>query len=94
MDPATDGIFAASDMIAMATLRLLHERGHRVPDDIAIVGFDGLPMITQTVPQLTSIRQDIAGGAQTMVASLLKRMAGEDTPSTIMAPELIAAESA
>ena len=94
MDPATDGIFAASDVIAMGTVRLLHERGRKVPDDIAIVGFDDLPLATQTVPQLTTIRQDIAGGAQIMVESLLGRIAGRDVPSTVMVPELVVRESA
>ncbi len=94
MDPAVDGIFAASDVIAMATLRLLHETGRKVPGDIALVGFDDLPLATQTVPQLTTIHQDIAGGARAMVASLMRRIAGEDVPSTVMAPELIVRESA
>jgi len=94
MDPAIDGIFAGSDVIAMATLRLLHERGRKVPEDIALVGFDDLPMATQTVPQLTTIRQDIALGAETMVAALLKRIGGDLSPSTVMAPKLVIRESA
>ena len=94
MDPEVDGIFAASDVIAMATLRLLHERGRRVPEDIALVGFDDLPLATQTVPQLTTVHQDIAGGARTMVASLMERIAGTDTPSTVMAPKLVIRKSA
>ena len=94
MAPATDAIFAASDMIAMATLRLLHERGRRVPDDIAIVGFDDLPLATQTVPQLTTVHQDIAGGARRMVESLLRRIAGQETPAMVMEPHLVVRESA
>lgn len=94
MDPETDGIFAASDMIAMATLRLLHERGRKVPDDIAVIGFDDLRVAAQTVPQLTTIRQDFDGGARTMVEALRKRIAGEACPSSVMEPELIVRESA
>lgn len=89
-----DGIFAASDMIAIATVRLLHERGLSVPDDIALVGFDDLPLTTQTVPQITTIRQDIARGAQIMVDSLMQRIAGTDSPSEIMQPQLVVRESA
>lgn len=89
-----DGIFAASDVIAMGTLRLLHERGRKVPQDIALVGFDDLPLATQTVPQLTTVRQDIAGGAQRMVESLMQRIAGKDVPSAIMEPTLVVRESA
>lgn len=94
MDQAIDGIFAASDMIAMATLRHLHERGRRVPDDVAVIGFDDLALATQTVPPLTTIRQDIAGGAKAMVSALLERISGDDARSMIMAPELVIRESA
>lgn len=89
-----DGIVAATDVIAMVTLRQLHERGVAVPGQVAVVGYDDLPLATQTVPQLTTIRQDIAGGAHAMVESLRRRIAGEDAGSTVMAPELIVRGSA
>jgi len=81
-------------MIAIATLRQLHERGRKVPGDVALIGFDDLPIATQTVPQLTTVRQDIAGGAQAMVNAVLRRIAGEDVPSTVMTPHLVVRESA
>ncbi len=89
-----DAIVAASDMIAMMTLRLLHDRGVAVPGQVMVTGFDDLPLATQTVPQLTTIRQDIASGAKAMVDSLMRRIAGEDVPSTVMPPELVIRESA
>jgi DNA-binding LacI/PurR family transcriptional regulator len=46
------------------------------------------------VPQLTTVKQDIAAGARAMVDSLRRRIAGEDVPSTIMQPELVQRESA
>ncbi|MEA1157585.1 substrate-binding domain-containing protein, partial [Klebsiella pneumoniae] len=61
---------------------------------IALVGFDDLPLTTQTVPQITTIRQDIARGAQIMVDSLMQRIAGTDSPSEIMQPQLVVRESA
>ena len=94
MDPATDGIFAASDLIAMATLRLLHARGRAVPQDIAVIGFDDLPLAAQTVPLLSTIRQDICGGAKKMVEALRSRISGERCPSAVMEPELVVRESA
>jgi len=94
MAPGTDGIFAASDIIAMATLRLLHERGRKVPEDIAVIGFDDMRVAAQTVPLLTTIRQDFDGGAKTMVEALRKRIAGEACPSSVLEPELIVRESA
>ena len=94
MDRATDAIFAASDLIAMAVLRLLHERGRKVPDDIAVIGYDDLPLATQTVPRLTTVHQDIAAGARAMVDSLFQRMAGGDADSTLLEPRVIVRESA
>ena len=89
-----DGIVAASDVIAMMVLRVLHERGARVPEKIALVGFDDLPIATSTVPQLTTVRQDLARGAKAMVNALMQRIAGHAAPPVIMRPELIVRESA
>lgn len=89
-----DGIVCASDIIAMTTIRLLHERGIAVPEQVAVTGFDDLPLATRMVPQLTTVRQDIAAGAKAMADTLRRRIAGEDAPSTIMQPELILRESA
>ncbi len=88
-----DGIIAASDVIAMSALSALAERGLYVPDDVKIVGYDDLPIATQTSPKLTTIRQDFRTGARQIVDSLLKRMAGEETASIVMKPELIVRRS-
>ncbi|MFY7837609.1 MAG: LacI family DNA-binding transcriptional regulator [Novosphingobium sp.] len=89
-----NGIVCASDIIAMTTIRLLHERGISVPERVAVTGFDDLPLSQRMVPQLTTVRQDIAAGARAMVETLRRRIAGEDAPSTVMQPELVLRESA
>jgi len=88
------GIVAASDVIAMSTLRALSEFGLSVPGDVRVVGYDGLPIGEHTVPQLTTISQDLARGADHLVDMLLRRIAGEDTQSVVMEPELIVRGSA
>ena len=89
-----DGIVAASDVIAMRSLRDLTDKKLNIPNDIAIVGFDDLPLAMHTVPRLTTIKQDLHRGATAMIDALFKRLTGEDTPSLVMSPELIVRDSA
>ena len=89
-----DAIFAASDAIAVLALRELGKRGIRVPDQVRLIGFDDLPIAAQTVPALTTIRQDILGGAKAMVDLLLRRLAGEETESLVLPPRLILRDTA
>jgi DNA-binding LacI/PurR family transcriptional regulator len=88
-----DGIFAASDIIAMSALRALAEHGRKVPDDVRVVGYDDLPLASQTSPPLTSIRQDLEAGARHLVEQLFLRMAGTRGQSVVMAPELVVRSS-
>ena len=89
-----DGIFAATDTIAVACLKELRERGIDVPRQLKVVGFDDLPISSQTAPPLTTVRQDIAAGAKGLVDLLLRRLAGEDTESLVLPPHLIIRETA
>jgi DNA-binding LacI/PurR family transcriptional regulator len=89
-----DGIAAASDGIAIRTVRALVDRGIRVPDQMAITGFDDLPLAEQTVPRLTTVRQDLVTGAKAMVEALFRRMEGVDAPSVEMTPTLIERDTA
>jgi len=86
---ALDGVFAGSDLIAMTTLRVLADRGVAVPEAMQVVGFDDLPLATQTVPRITTVRQDFAAGAQAMIERLFARMAGESVRSLQLTPTLV-----
>lgn len=83
-----DAIVAASDLIAMAALKELHGRGEAVPDQIQVTGFDDLLLASQTVPPLTTIRQDIGAGAAALVRKLRSRIAGSNESGLVMAPVL------
>jgi DNA-binding LacI/PurR family transcriptional regulator len=89
-----DGIFAATDTLAALCLTELRNKALAVPDDVKLVGFDDLPIASQTVPPLTTIRQDIAAGARGLVQLLLRRLAGEETESLILPPQLMIRQSA
>jgi len=87
--PPPDGIVAVSDVVAMAALRALAERGLRVPQDVAVIGYDDVMLAAHTSPPLTTIRQDLAQGAGLLVDLLLRGIAGEATESAVLAPTLI-----
>lgn len=84
-----DGIVAASDVIAMSTLRALSEMGIAVPGDVKVIGYDDLPIAEHTVPRLSTVKQDLTTGANNLVELLMRRIAGEDTGSVIMPPQLV-----
>lgn len=89
-----DGIVAASDMIAMTAMRVLADRTIAVPGTLPVIGYDDLPLAAQTVPRITTIRQDIAAGAQAMVDALFARIGGGEAASVVLPPELVVRETA
>jgi LacI family transcriptional regulator len=60
LEQDVDAIFAASDMMALGVLRALSEKEVKVPDDVAVVGFDDMPFASHTKPALTTVHQPIA----------------------------------
>lgn len=89
--PDLDAIFAASDPMAFGALRVLRERGLRVPDDVAVVGFDDSPRAEYSEPPLTTVRQAAEAMGREMARLLCARMAGDDPepPSTVLSTRLI-----
>jgi LacI family transcriptional regulator len=67
-------IFAAADVMAIGAIRALWEKGLRVPEDVSVMGFDGLPMCSYLVPQLTTVRQPVRAMAVRSVEILLQTM--------------------
>ncbi|RBM23327.1 LacI family DNA-binding transcriptional regulator [Streptomyces sp. PT12] len=70
-----DAILCLNDQMALGTLRALHERGLRVPDDVAVVGFDDVEAGRFSVPSLTTIAPDKAAVARVAVELLVDRIA-------------------
>lgn len=93
-NPSPDGIVAASDVIAMSALRALAAHGKRVPQEVAVVGYDDVLIATHTTPPLTTIRQDVARGADVMIDLLFRRMEGDEVAPMSMTPQLILRSSA
>ena len=81
-----DAVFAASDLMAVGALRVLRAAGLRVPDDVALVGFDDSAVCRHTDPELTSVHQPIEEMGRVMADLLLGRIAGEPVPSETVLP--------
>ena len=94
--PHLDAVFAASDLMACGALRALREAGRRVPEDVAVVGHDDLPLASYADPPLTTIRQPVELLGQEMVRLLLHRLSDPDgDPESIILPtELVVRASA
>ena len=76
---AFDAIFAASDLIAIGAMKALHERGLEVPADVAVAGFDDIPMAGFVNPGLSTVQQDTKLAGQILVETLLALI--EDLPA-------------
>jgi DNA-binding LacI/PurR family transcriptional regulator len=78
-NPDLDAVFVASDPMAMGALRALEQAGRRVPDDVAVVGFDDVPMAGYTHPPLTTVRQPLDQMAAAMAELLMAQLNDEST---------------
>jgi DNA-binding LacI/PurR family transcriptional regulator len=94
--PDLDAVFVASDPMAVGALIALRAAGRRIPDDVAVVGFDDAPLAATTRPALTTVRQPLEAMTRAMVELLLGRIegtAGDDEHITCETV-LVARESA
>jgi DNA-binding LacI/PurR family transcriptional regulator len=90
--PDLDAVFAASDLMAVGALRGLRRLGVRVPDQVAVVGFDDAMLARHTTPRLTTVRQPVEEMGARSVDELL---VADETCRTIVLPTgLVLRESA
>jgi LacI family transcriptional regulator len=91
-----DAIFAASDTMALGALRALRQAGLRVPQDVALAGFDDMPFAAHTQPPLTTVRQPILRTGAVAAETLIDMIENpSQPPRRILLPtELVLRESA
>ena len=97
--PEIDGVFVASDLMGIGALRALREASRRVPDDVAVVGFDDAPLAAYADPPLTTVRQPKHEMGRDAAGILLDLLAGGNPisiskPGTLMARQSTAARRA
>ena len=92
--PDLDAVFAASDLMADGALHALRRAGRRVPDDVAVVGFDDVEAARFADPPLTTVRQPIVDIGRSLARALLDASAGEPlAPALVLPTELVVRES-
>lgn len=80
-EPRVDGVFAGNDLMAAGALRAVADHGLSVPDDVAVVGFDDIPIALATQPPLTTVHHPIEEMGRTMAQSLVTSLVdGEPAP--------------
>ncbi len=92
-DVDVDGVFVNSDLMAIAAIRTLIKSGRRVPEDVAVIGYDDVSMARYCIPSLTTIRQNIPEIGRSLVQGLIHYLqTGEITQVTVPV-ELVIRES-
>jgi len=93
--PDIDGVFASNDLMAIGLLKAAHEWGRKVPDELAIIGFDGIDMSQYTNPPISTIKQPSYEMGQMAMKELLRliRRPEDDFNKIELDVELILRES-
>ncbi len=92
--PAIDALIAASDMLAFSAIKALANFGLRIPDEVAVVGYDNVTLSQYSNPTLSSITQDRAEGGHLLVEKLFELMNNEPSSGNArIKTELIVRES-
>jgi DNA-binding LacI/PurR family transcriptional regulator len=96
LDKNVDAIFAASDSMALGAIKAIQDAGLRVPDDIAVVGFEDAPFAVDTSPPLTTVRQPtdkLGSYAVEMLVELIESSDGSSRRMILPAELVIRASS-
>lgn len=94
--PDVDGVFAENDLMAQGALHVLRGAGRRVPDDVAVIGFDDSSIAADTRPTLTTVRQPLEAMGAEMARLLLEQVEEPNTltRTVVLPPSLVVRNSA
>jgi DNA-binding LacI/PurR family transcriptional regulator len=84
-----DAVFGASDLIAIGAMRAIQEHGLKVPGDIAVAGFDNIPMANFVSPGLTTVLQDTKQAGELLVKTLIHQINNEPVASCMLPAKLV-----
>ena len=92
--PDLDAVFVNSDLMAIAAIQVIQERGKRVPEDIAVVGYDDLPIALYNNLPLTTIRQDLRLAGKLLAQNLIQYIQTGVVTNVTLPVELVIRKSA
>ncbi len=92
--PDLDGVVVGNDLMALGALQAVAERGRRVPDDVALVGFDDIPLAAAATPPLTTVRQPMAQMGMAMATALLDEAGRAGDLALVLPTEVVRRASA
>ncbi|RKY08779.1 MAG: LacI family transcriptional regulator [Planctomycetota bacterium] len=94
---AVDGVFAFNDMVAIGAMKAIRDKGLKVAGDIAVVGFDDIPIAAYCEPPLTTVRQPVVDmcvqGVDLLLDILDEKLSRDHFTKTVLEPELIVRKS-
>jgi DNA-binding LacI/PurR family transcriptional regulator len=79
-DPSITAVYCANDEMAFGLIRALHERGREVPQDVSVVGFDGIALSEYSFPPLTTVKQDFHRIGSELVRLVLEQLRSKAAP--------------
>jgi len=93
--PRPTAIFCANDQMAAGVMRIAHERGLRIPEDISIAGFDDMPLASKIWPQLSTIKPPLEEMAKQATMSVIRMAKNElsESESVVIDAEIVLRQS-
>ncbi|MEW6402060.1 MAG: LacI family DNA-binding transcriptional regulator [Chloroflexota bacterium] len=92
--PGLDAVFVNSDLMAIAAMQVIREQGRRIPEDVAVVGYDDLSIAEHGNPPLTTVRQNIPLSGRLLAQNLIQYLQAGIVTNVSIPVELIVRKSA
>jgi DNA-binding LacI/PurR family transcriptional regulator len=89
-----DGVVACSDLLAIQAMQSLRSAGRKVPANVAVVGYDDMPLAAYCDPPLTTIHQPVDQAGAALVDALLRMLGGEKVSPITLAVNRVVRDSA
>lgn len=92
--PEIDALFANSDFMAIAAMRVAQEMGRRIPDDLAVIGYDNLTAAEESNPSLTTVSQNVPLAGRLLAQNLIQYLQNGVVTNVTIPAELVIRKSA